>query len=238
LIIVFSARTETYVNLASLTDPFDITVTKPEGTLDGDILFCWIGFYKLSAVTIDSVPSGWTLLGSNTANTDRYALYYKIASYEPASWVWSFSATAKVRAVCSCYTSGDFDGSDPIDVVSNTQNRQNDANCTAASMNVASANSPLVFWGGVYRTSSTTFTKPSVPSNDWVEDDDAGHTDPDYWTEVCSMIWSGSGATGSMTATMSASTATRHAFAVALKPGGGAPPAGQQLFTLINQEDY
>lgn len=219
--MAFTPRTETYVNVSSLTTPFNITVTKPTGTVDGDILFCWIGWY--AAVTIDSVPSGWNLLGQYIANTDRYALYYKIASGEGASWAWSFTATAKVRAVCSCYTSGDFNASTPIDVVSNTAYRTSDANCRAASMDVAVANSPLMFWGGCYATTTKSFTKPSVPTTDWVEDDDGWSTTPDMATEVCSFIWAGSGATGAMSATISATMTAKHAFAVALKPPAGAP---------------
>lgn len=215
--MVFLPRTETYVNLSSLTTPFNITVTKPTGTVDGDILFCWIGWY--AAVTIDSVPAGWNLLGGYLVNTDRYALYYKIASGEGASWVWSFTATAKVRAVCSCYTAGDFDPSNPINVVSNTAYRTSDLICRAATMPVAAVNSPLVFWGGFYSTSTKSFTKPSAPTSGWIEDDDVWNTTPDFGTEVCSFIWSGSGATGNMDATLSTgATATKHAFAVALNP--------------------
>ena len=215
--MAFTPRTETYVNVSSLTTPFNITVTKPTGTVDGDILFCWIGWY--AAVTIDSVPSGWNLLGEYLANTDRYALYYKVASGEGASWVWSFSATAKVRAVCSCYIKGDFHPTTPIDVVSNTAYRTSDLNVIAATMNVAEVNSPLIFWGGFYNTSTKSFAKPSVPTSGWVEDDDVWNTTPDFGTEVCSFIWSGSGATGAMSATLSTgSTITKHAFAVALKP--------------------
>jgi len=214
---VFSPRTETYVNVSSLSSPYNITVTKPTGTVDGDILFCWIGWY--AAVTIDSVPAGWNLLGEYLVNTDRYALYYKIASGEGASWVWSFTATAKVRTVCSCYTSGDFNPLDPINVVSNTAYRTSGQPCRAASMTVATANSPLVFWGGVYSANSTrSFTKPSVPTTDWVEDDDYWNTTADFGVEVCSMIWGGSGATGVMEATISVTATTKHAFAVALKP--------------------
>jgi hypothetical protein len=221
--MAFTARTETYVNLASLLTPFDITVTKPTGTVDGDILFCWIGYRDLSGFTIDSVPAGWALLAAYIdANTDKYAVYWKVAASEPASWNWSFSGDCKVRAVCSCYTSGDFDPLDPIDVVSNTPYRVNDTACIAASMAVSAPNSPLVFWGGVYYSSARTFTKPAAPAG-WIENDDAGSLDPDFWTEVCSMIWAGSGATGAMSATMSGTAIQKHAFAVALNsaPGGG-----------------
>lgn len=220
----FTARTETYVGVASLTTPYDITVTKPPGAVDGDILFCWIGWFNKTRV--DSVPSGWILLGEATATADydRYALYYKIASSEPDSWVWSFLATAKVRAVCSAYAGGDFDPANPIDAVSNTVYKTYDNMCIAASMTVNHINCPLIFWGGVCYSSSKTFTKPSVPTSDWIEDDDAGDTDSDHWAEVCSMIWANSGATGNMIATISASVNAKHAFAVALNPTSAVAP--------------
>jgi len=233
--MTFSPRTETYVNVSSLTTPFNITVTKPIGTVDGDILFCWIGWY--AAVTIDSVPTGWALLGQYIANTDRYALYYKIASGEGASWIWSFTATAKVRAVCSCYTGGDFDPVDPIDFVSNTPYRTSDLFCLATSMTVTSVNSPLVFWGGVYYTTSRTFTKPTVPTSGWVEDDDYWHTTADFGVEVCSMIWGGSGPTTDMSATMSGTATTKHAFAVALKPVGGGATYTRTLDEVLQVYD-
>jgi len=223
--MAFTARTETYVNLASLTTPYDITVTKPTGTVDGDILFCWIGWFFIGTRTIDAVPAGWTLLGEYTANIDKYALYYKIAASEPSSWIWSLSDSCKVRAVCSCYTGGDFAPADPIDVVSNTVYRVNDTACIAASMTVSAVNSPLIFWGGTYYSAAVlTFIKPSVPSSDWIEDDDAGNDVSDFSTEVCSMIWSGSGATGDMSATMSLSRSYKHAFAVALNPSAYVTP--------------
>jgi len=231
--MAFTARTETYSDLASLVeDPWDIYSTKPTGTADGDILFAFIQWY--GSTTIDSVPSGWSLLGSYTANTDKYALYYKIASSEPGGWNWSFSADCKVRIVCSCYTSGDFNASDPIDVVSNTGYRTNNTTVRAASMIVASTDSPLVFFASRYATAQITFTKPSTPTTGWVENDDAGSTTSDFWTEICSMIWASSGSTTDMDATMSPNAATtKHGFAVALKPAGGPPPAASRSFGYI-----
>jgi hypothetical protein len=213
--MAFTARTETYVDLASLSSPYNITVTKPTGTVDGDILFCWIAYVT---ETIDSVPSGWTSLAYKAGASTYWRLYYKIASSEPANYTWSLTGSTRIRAVCSCYTSGDFNAADPIDVVSNTLYETSNTICRAASMNVASANSPLVFWAGCYSSATRVFAKPSVPTTDWVEDDDAGSSTSRYWTEICSMIWGGSGATGNMDATIDFTITNKHAFAVALKP--------------------
>jgi hypothetical protein len=89
-------------------------------------------------------------------------------------------------------------------------------------MNVPNANSPMLYFGSVYNTTVRTFTKPSAPTTDWVEDADQGNTTPDISVTNGSMIWTGSGATGDMDITCSVSITTyKHAFAVALDP----PPA-------------
>jgi len=59
-------------------------------------------------------------------------------------------------------------------------------------MTVSAVNSPLIFFATIYSTSSKTFTKPSVPTTDWIEDLDSGSTVSDYWSEICSMTWTSS----------------------------------------------
>jgi hypothetical protein len=220
--MAFTPRVETYTNVSSLTTPFDTTVTKPGSAATGDILF---QFWAWSAATtIDSVPANWYLVGQNIANTDRYALYFKIVEAgEGASWVWSWAATAKVRGVCSCYTAGDFavtQGSLNDLIVSNTQYRTSDGNVQAAAMSVPWPDSPLVFFGGVYSVNASRSTaKPTTPTTGWVEDEDGWNTTSDFQYTVCSYIWTGSGTTGTMQAVLDASNTatTKHAFAVALR---------------------
>jgi len=240
--MAFTARTETYFDVASLSTPYDATVNKPTGTVEGDILFAVIDHWCSTPRFIDSVPSGWTLLGEYISDVDRYHLYYKIAgASEPSSYTWSFDNTCWTHIVCSCYT-GSFNTSDPIDVVSNTAYRVRDANVIAASMAVSAVNSPLVFWANNFsRGSVKSFTKPSAPTTDWIEDYDAGSSVSNFSTEVCSMVWSGSGATGDMIAVLSADTNdSKHAFAVALNPAGGGETYTKtvDINTLLKAQDY
>jgi len=228
----FTARTETYFDAASLDSPYDAVIDKPTGTAEGDILFALVVRQSSVASVIDSTPTNWISLGESLfyeleGSAYRYAsLYYKIATDdEPASYTWSFDGTVKARIVCSCYY-GDFNSADPIDVVSNTIYNTTNNICRAASMNVTAANSPLVFWGALTYPNVQTFTKPTVPTEDWVEDDEAGSTASGFSCEVCSMIWTGSGATGDMDATMAIATVNKHAFAVALNPAGAPAPDG------------
>lgn len=77
-----------------------ITITKPTGTADGDLLVAAIGFESGSA-TVNSVPSGWNVLqtlargGNGTITT-----FYKIAASEGASWQWGLSDSAGVAGGC------------------------------------------------------------------------------------------------------------------------------------------
>lgn len=227
----------TFINVAHYNSASSSsgTCNKPTNTAENDIMFAWIGLRNTYGYVINSVPSGWTLLGSQTANSDKYYLYYKVAgSSEPSSYTWGTSGLTKFAITIATYRGG-FNTSDPIDVVSNTSYRTSDTINRAASMNVTSANSPLLFFAGSYNTSTHSYTKPSVPTSDWVEDYDGWNTNPDFAREICSMTWSGSGATGNIDATISVSLTTKHAFAVALKPipttilGSGTDPSNSTV---------
>jgi hypothetical protein len=229
--MAFTARAETYFSAASLADPYAITLDKPANTANGDILFCFIAWGDYSGQVISNIPEGWSQIAiSSTSYACRFSLYYKIANNEGGSWTWYAPASAKTLAVCSCYTSGDFDPADPIDVVSNGYYRTSSYWAKAESMTVSAVNSPLVFWCGFSSTYNCQFTKPELPTTDWVEDFDYGDTDCDIWIEVCSMLWAGSGATGSMDAYDSRNVAIKQAFAVALNPA----PAGWANIAKVN----
>lgn len=227
----FTARTETYYDAATLSTPFDASVNKPSGTQQGDILFTWIGYAGTG--TIDSVPDGWTQLAINPTAYDS-VLYYKIAGdSEPNSYTWSWTATNKIRIVCSAYTGGAFDADNPIDVVSNIPYTTDDVYSIAQSITVNATNSPLLFFAFVYEVTAETWTKPSIPNSDWVEDDDNGNTTSDFYTLICSMIWTGQGQTGNMSATISSTDTHKHAFAVALNPAGEPPQGTPYSFGYI-----
>jgi hypothetical protein len=216
----FTARTETYTNVATLTTPFNTTVTKPTGTVDGDILFQFFAIQATAPPTIDLVPTGWNLIATRLVSTNyRFYLYWHIASGDGASYVWSFTATGKVRGVCSSYYGNAYlGGATPIDIYSDTQYVTADTILRATSMSVTAVNSPLIFFGAVYHTADENLGKPSLPSTAWVADDEGWHTTADWAWIVSSMIWTGSGATDNMDGTISAADAHKHAFAVALKP--------------------
>ncbi len=68
---------------ASATGSQTLTITKPTGTTDGDLMIMHV-IYSDSTV---STPSGWTLKDSNTTASNGYTyLFYKVASSEGASY--------------------------------------------------------------------------------------------------------------------------------------------------------
>lgn len=90
-------------------------VTKPSGTVDGDLLVAILG-NRAATKTMSSVPSGWTLITSNTGATNKgmYA-YWKIASSEPSDWTWTWGASG-LNAGAVLRINGNFDPITPIDV--------------------------------------------------------------------------------------------------------------------------
>lgn len=222
----FTARTETFARGSSLTTPFNFTINTAGGVVDNDIMFMFLMVYVASPPTIDSVPGGWTQVATNAAGNSRWYLYYKIASGEGASYIWSLTASCRYYALNIAYSSGDFDVASLSDItVSNTLYGTAGTIVRAATMNVPNANSPLVYFGAIYNTAVQTFTKPTVPTTGWIEDADQGHTTPDLSLTNGSMIWTDSGATGNMDIACSITiTTNKHAFAVALNPSTACSP--------------
>ena len=192
-----------------------LIVSMPTNTTKNDMMFAIVMSFSSP---VSGTPPGWTLIASNSANTDRYYLYNRLAGTgESGPYTWTTSANTKLAITVTTYR-GAFDVDHPIDVISNTQYRTSNALVSAATMTTTSAASPLVFFGGVYSTTVRTFTTPSAPARDWVENVDTGQASSSFSRTVDSMIWAGSGATNSMNGSASATSTTKHAFAVALHP--------------------
>lgn len=63
-----------------------LTLTKPTGTIDGELLIAIIG---VPSGGIFTSPVGWTDFSSASATGVNIQAAYKIASSEPASWDWT-----------------------------------------------------------------------------------------------------------------------------------------------------
>lgn len=186
----------------------------PTNTANGDLIIALVNHYDSY---VNSVPAGWTLAGQMTT-TRNFELYWKIASSEPANYTWGFSTTNKTRVTLITYRGG-FNKTNPISAISNTQYAASDTNIIGGSFFVPNKNSPLLFFASLYDTTATTYTKPTTPTDVWVEDSDAGNTNSDFYNEICSQgIQSSIGYTGNITAVSSRTETAKHAFVLALNP--------------------
>ena len=86
--------------------PVSLTVAKPAGTTDGDVLVAFVTIAGDKAIA--AAPSGWTLLderSTGTATGDCLTVVYtKVAASEGANYVWDFTAGVDAAAVILAYS--------------------------------------------------------------------------------------------------------------------------------------
>lgn len=74
------------------TGSANITINKPTGTVDGDVLYALI---EADGSTTVTAPTGWTLLDTRSPGSSQQTkVYRKVASGEGASWTWTTSGGA------------------------------------------------------------------------------------------------------------------------------------------------
>lgn len=223
-------------NVYNSSSSVSIVITKPTGTADNDIMFALLKLSGGSLADPTTVPTGWTLGAKRTGDANNtYWVYYKVAASEGAdyTWTWTLAATRAGGTLCT-YRDG-FNTSTPIDVWSNTAYITSDTIGRAASMTVAAANSPLIFFGCMGGSADRTFGPPTNPTT-FTEDYDGWDTTSRFARCFESVVWTGSGATGNIDSTLSLTTTDKHCFAVALVPsggGGGGPAAGLRTQALL-----
>ena len=65
-----------------------LTISKPTGTVDTDVMFAWISISTDETIT---APAGWTLIRTTSYDTasSRAGLYWKLAASEGANYQWT-----------------------------------------------------------------------------------------------------------------------------------------------------
>lgn len=123
-----------------------VTVSKPAGTADGDLLIAFISETGVGSIT---APAGWTLIGSVASGSSvTQAAYYKIAASEGASWTWTLGASVRNWGWVGAYIGANT--TDPIiDAVSNNA-FINASNVTP----VSGRYSAIPLWWGVFGASA------------------------------------------------------------------------------------
>jgi hypothetical protein len=124
-----------------------LTVTKPTGTVDGDIVVV-VAYLETDTNTWSSVGSGFTLLRSDPFTAKyRTDIWWKRASGEPASWTWTPTTTAW-RTVTAASYSGNSGTGTAIDISGAGSGTSGVGATTqiAPSVTTTAANDMLLFW--------------------------------------------------------------------------------------------
>jgi len=203
------------------------TVGVPDGTQEHDFILVWLT--RANATDASTVPEDWNLLCKSAigdhANQTVW-VYYKVATAsEPTDYTWDWGATSVKTQGRIFGFYGDYDPDDPIDTYSNTLYTTSNSTCRAASIAVEAVDSPLLVLMSAYDGTGVIFSTPTNPAG-WTEHYDSGNTAPDTWLALSSQVWSGSGATGNVDATLTrasgtpeVTTTTKHGILMALTPG-------------------
>lgn len=201
------------------------TVTKPTGTVDGDVMIAAI--YVEDNVAISAVPTGWTQITNFDHSAVNYDVwvYWKRASSEGANYTWNHTSAWELGAIASysgCVAAGDpQDGT--VSVNSGTS-----TTATASSITTATDGAMLV---GIYNSFEgiAAQTAASLPAP-FTNNERYDAADDLYWTDG---VQAAAGASGTK-ALPNALSASNHwgAILVALKPDTGAAAKPKTLMTL------
>ena len=193
-----------------------VTLTKPTGTVEGDIMYVALGRGAYTAEPT-VVPTDWVKVAfdqSISANINYAGIYRKVAgASEPSSYTWEWAQQTKTGSTIVTFRDG-FDGTSPQeDVVSNTGYVVSNTTARAAGVTVSASNSPAIFFAIQYSAANRSATPPSG----FTEHYDSGDSGSDFWMAISSDLLA-SGASGDIDATLSDVSVQKHAFMVVLNP--------------------
>jgi len=139
----------------ALVSGTSLVMDTPAGVQLNDLMFVVIGWTSGTA-TITGVPAGWTLTSSNGASLTSVFTYRRIAgASEPATYTWTFGASATVAAWDGAYIG--VNTTTPLDGIN--QGSANSTTHTSPTTTNANANDMIV---NAYSLNAiATFTTPT-----------------------------------------------------------------------------
>jgi len=207
-----------------------VTVAKPTGTVDGDVVYFVVSTLGNATVT---PPTGLTFLredANGTASSDsKIRTYRRVASGEPADYTFTFS-TSDTHNVAIVAVQG-ADTTTPEDATTVGQANASSTSCVAPAITTASADTLLLFCGAASAARSWT---PPAGMTEQV-DVAAGKA-----LTVAAEAVAAAGSTGTRTATLSSARqncgqliAVRSAAAAAVPTFRAASSAGPGIVTSV-----
>lgn len=169
-----------------------LTITKPAGTADGDLLVAVVVLDTTDTVT---EPAGWTLIRTTlySASAKHVKTYWRIASGEGASWDWTIGASVICNGWVGAFTGCKITNVAAELVSSSNPNQAAVTNIVASTVTTTGVNSLLV---GVWVVSGTR-TYTVVPAG---FDNQSTSSGPSHL--IATSVQSAAGASGSKTATI------------------------------------
>lgn len=181
-----------------------VTVTKPSGTSDGDYLVATCGTRNGTC----SAPAGWTSVGEVTYDSNRSTIFYRIASSEGASYIFTNNGGASGIAVGITTITGAATGTAPTYA---GQANTASTTCTAPTITPA-ANSLIMLVCSVNGFATGISAQAIATSDPGLTEQYETHAPNNGGDGVSTVLATGvrsqSTATGSGTATISASEAS------------------------------
>lgn len=184
-----------------------VTVSVPSGTSNGDLM---LGFVNAngSSPTIDT-PTGWTKLAEYIPSgaTMKTAVFYRTASSEPSSYDFTVSTSAD-RLRATIYVVENVDTSDPFDDYDNDVSWSG-TSITGPTVTNSTVDNYLMYVAFVDATATYPSTDPTGMTER--ENPTSNGNNITVWDEILDAT----GATGTRTATLSASGAV-HSWMIIL----------------------
>ena len=142
-----------------------ITITKPTGTIDNDVMFAWIVINTIDAIT---APAGWTLIRSTTFDTNqrRASLYWKLAASEGANYQWTTVGAQNwaggITTLYNVNTTSPFDVENAIATAASPH-------ATPSVTPAVAANAAILTFFGLYDSAggANTWTPPTGMTEAW-----------------------------------------------------------------------
>ena len=147
-----------------------VTLDKPSGTIDGELLIAFVsGTGGTLSATLNTVPSGWTLINGDSGDGRNLYAYYKIASSEPSSWNWVWSTSLNLAG--SVLRISDFSSASPIDTSSVSSHTGSPSLVFTNAITPSSGDGLLLFGLCANNTSNVGATGYAIATNNpsWTE---------------------------------------------------------------------
>lgn len=195
---------------------FNITMTKPTGTVDNDVLVALVNVRQscCGAPTSITTPSGWQLEDSEVTYTTRTKaeLYSKKAASEGASWTVAVDPNASVCNVFSYWLVVAYSGCDTttwIDATTTAGTNASSTNLTAPDIVTVTANAMVL---NLYSYLGTGTVTDAGGTTQRVNVQNANGS-----VYCAEQLFASAGATGTRVATIVGAKVSR-GFSVAMRP--------------------